>query len=323
MASRGALQTVIAFFSIIALTAAALAGAGWYSHYHCRKQWFDYKFQHIFTRQEKKIFLTFDDGPSSFGKVFYHDDGLKPITDPAIREIIKKTIPDYDFSKSATENTLNLLEKYQAKGIFFLLGRSIESCPDSARIIQRMLSDEHLIGNHSFSHPHSHEIDADDVLLDFVRSHDLLSALSGKQINLFRPPYGEWSAELTQKFLSHPRLSHYMFPIRWTDSFKDWEFHSIEDLHCMNEHIDKLKNHLNRNTNTVLLFHDTTIPSIIFLKKLLDECDKIGYAIGEPKFIEKIIGKETLFYKKSPVIHHLRNLKRDLSMKISTRIKSL
>ncbi len=314
---------MIALFSITALTATALAGASWYSHYHYRKKWSDYKFKYLFPKPERKIFLTFDDGPSSFGKVLYHDDDLAPITDPAIKETIKNTIPDYDFSKSSTENTLNLLDKYQAKGIFFLLGRSMESCAGSAEIIQRMLSAGHLIGNHSFSHWHSREIDADDVLLDFVRNHDLLSALSGRQINLFRPPFGEWPAELTQKFLSHPRLSHYMFPIRWTDSFKDWEFHTIEDLNRLNERMTALKSRLADGNNAVLLFHDTTIPSVMLLKELLDQCRQMGYTIGDPEALEKIIEKETRFYKKRPVIHHLKNLKRDLSVKIHSRIKSL
>lgn len=314
---------MIAMFSITALTAAALAGASWYSHYHYRKKWSDYEFQRIFPRPERKIFLTFDDGPSSFGKVFYHDNGLVEITDPAIKEVIKNTIPDYDFSKSATENTLNLLGEHQAKGIFFLLGRAVESCPDSKEIIQRMLSAGHLIGNHSFSHLHSREIDFEDVLLDFMRNHDLLSALSGRQINLFRPPFGEWSAELTQKFLSHPGLVHYMFPIRWTDSFKDWEFHTIEHLHRLDERMTALKERLKTGNSAILLIHDTNIPSIMLLKKLLDECGNMGYTIGDPRTLEKIIAKETRLYKKMPVIHHLRNLARDLSMKISARMKSV
>jgi len=64
---------------------------------------------------EKKIFLTFDDGP----------------------------IPDI------TEFVLDTLKKYNAKATFFCIGDNVRKHPD---IFEQILKQGHSIGNHTFNH---------------------------------------------------------------------------------------------------------------------------------------------------------------------------
>jgi peptidoglycan-N-acetylglucosamine deacetylase len=63
----------------------------------------------------KKLFLTFDDGPT-------------PIV---------------------TEQVLDILDQYQAKATFFCLGRNIERHPE---IYQEIIERGHQTGNHTYSH---------------------------------------------------------------------------------------------------------------------------------------------------------------------------
>lgn len=65
--------------------------------------------------KEKKVFLTFDDGPT-----------------PEI-----------------TEWTLDQLRNFNAKATFFCIGNNIEKHPG---IFQKVMADGHSIGNHTFSH---------------------------------------------------------------------------------------------------------------------------------------------------------------------------
>jgi peptidoglycan-N-acetylglucosamine deacetylase len=67
-------------------------------------------------RSEKKVYLTFDDGPT-----------------PGV-----------------TEKVLDLLAQYNAKATFFCLGKQVEAHP---KLFQRLLLEGHQIGNHSYSHP--------------------------------------------------------------------------------------------------------------------------------------------------------------------------
>ena len=68
-----------------------------------------------FPNIEKKIYLTFDDGPT-----------------PEI-----------------TEWVLEELEKYNAKATFFCIGHNIEKHPE---IFKRVIENGHSIGNHTFNH---------------------------------------------------------------------------------------------------------------------------------------------------------------------------
>src|SRR5690606_17565462 len=70
--------------------------------------------------EENKIALTFDDGPN----------------------------PEF------TPKVLELLNQFNAKATFFCIGKNIKSYPE---IIQLINSQNHTIGNHSFSH--SNKID--------------------------------------------------------------------------------------------------------------------------------------------------------------------
>ncbi len=66
-------------------------------------------------RNEKVIYLTFDDGPT----------------------------PDI------TEKVLTILKKYNAKATFFCLGRNVDRHPE---IYKKIISEGHATGNHSYSH---------------------------------------------------------------------------------------------------------------------------------------------------------------------------
>jgi len=65
--------------------------------------------------KEKVIYLTFDDGP----------------------------IPEI------TPFVLDELKKWNAKATFFCIGKNAEANPD---IFQRIISEEHSIGNHTYDH---------------------------------------------------------------------------------------------------------------------------------------------------------------------------
>ncbi|WP_264552811.1 polysaccharide deacetylase family protein [Flavobacterium sp. N2038] len=102
---------------------------------------------------EKKIALTFDDGPSIF-----------------------------------TLEVLELLKKYNAKATFFCIGKNIETHPE---ILKQIIAEGHLVGNHSYSHSKFFDFYHEDKITDELRKTDkLLEKFTSKKINFFRPPYG-------------------------------------------------------------------------------------------------------------------------------------
>ncbi|WDF59827.1 polysaccharide deacetylase family protein [Flavobacterium sp. KACC 22758] len=103
--------------------------------------------------KEKKIALTFDDGPSEF-----------------------------------TLEVLELLKKYNAKAAFFCIGKNIEKHPE---IVEQIIAQGHLVGNHSYSHSKFFDFyNTGQIQEEIEKTDALLEKLTSKKINFFRPPYG-------------------------------------------------------------------------------------------------------------------------------------
>lgn len=106
---------------------------------------------------EKRVFLTFDDGPS----------------------------------KTVTPLILDLLKKENIKATFFLLGSRVEYNPD---LVKRAYDEGHYIANHGYSHQYSSIYSSIDSILDEYNKTEqcIQKALgdSNYHSNLFRYPGG-------------------------------------------------------------------------------------------------------------------------------------
>lgn len=102
--------------------------------------------------QEKRIFLTFDDGP----------------------------IPEL------TEWVLQTLDQFQVKATFFCVGDNVKKHPE---IFTQLMESGHAVGNHTFSHVNGRKANATDYLKD-IKACDQALADQGFETSLFRPPYG-------------------------------------------------------------------------------------------------------------------------------------
>lgn len=104
--------------------------------------------------QENKVFLTFDDGPT-----------------PEI-----------------TEWTLEQLRNYNAKATFFCIGNNIEKHPG---IFEKIIQEEHAIGNHTFNHLKGWETPNDEYIENVTLCETAISQKPLAISNLFRPPHGK------------------------------------------------------------------------------------------------------------------------------------
>ncbi|MEO7977635.1 polysaccharide deacetylase family protein [Flavobacterium sp.] len=117
------------------------------SNYHVKA------FCHNPSETEKKIALTFDDGPTVF-----------------------------------TLEVLWLLKKYNAKATFFCIGKNVEAHPE---IIEKIIFEGHLLGNHSYNHSKFFDFyTAKKITKEIQKTDKLLEKFTLKKINFFRPPYG-------------------------------------------------------------------------------------------------------------------------------------
>jgi peptidoglycan/xylan/chitin deacetylase (PgdA/CDA1 family) len=104
--------------------------------------------------QSPTVLLTFDDGPD-------------PLTTPRILE------------------TLNT---HGVKALFFIVGTKAEKHPE---IVQQIIDNGHLIGNHTYSHPNLFALSsAKKVREEIQKGNEIIQRMTGKETIWFRPPIG-------------------------------------------------------------------------------------------------------------------------------------
>jgi peptidoglycan/xylan/chitin deacetylase (PgdA/CDA1 family) len=103
---------------------------------------------------EKKIYLSFDDGP----------------------------IPE------ATPFVLELLKRENIKATFFCVGNNIDKHPT---IFQNIIDENHRIGNHTYNHLNGWNTHSLEYIQNYKKCNNLLHQFPlSHQTPLFRPPYG-------------------------------------------------------------------------------------------------------------------------------------
>lgn len=290
-----------------------------YYDYRYREHWTGYVCGTNLKGFDKQVFFTFDDGPSAYGKILKKDvDLYEPIKDHVVREYIRKEIPNYDFNKTATENLLDLLKEHNIKAIFFLWGQSIRSNPNAKQIIQRMIREGHVIGNHSYSHYYSTKEPFDKVAEDFVKNHKVISELAGSEVKFFRPPYGDWRPNLTKKFLDVPALRHYGFPLLWTNMFHEWALKSNADLENLHDRAKSFREDCKDGKAKVVLLHDIYIPGVLLTQFLINAAGEFGYRTGDANVLARYIENKTRTYHFSPLIYYIMTLKARLQLKLDS-----
>ncbi|MHB1921939.1 MAG: polysaccharide deacetylase family protein [Chitinophagaceae bacterium] len=86
----------------------------------------------------------------------------------------------------ATPFVLDQLKNFGAKASFFCLGKNVIAYPE---IYQRIISEGHRVGNHSFDHCNGWKTTARDYQENVLRASKWIDS------NLFRPPYGKISPQ--------------------------------------------------------------------------------------------------------------------------------
>ena len=110
--------------------------------------------------KEKIVALTFDDGPH-------------PIYTPQI---------------------LDILDQYQAKATFFMIGNRMEQYPD---IVREVSARGHLIANHTYTHPYNlRTLSPEKLKWEVDQCQQNMQTIAGQNTYLFRPPRGILNQEI-------------------------------------------------------------------------------------------------------------------------------
>ncbi len=153
-----------------------------------------------------------------------------------------------------TPKVLELLKKHNAKATFFCIGKQVEKHP---KIVQQIIADGHVIGNHSYIHSNNYGfLSTDKVILDLKQNRQLIENVTNLKTQFFRPPFGVTNPNIARAV---KRLNLKTF---------GWSVRSYDTVAKNPEKVfQKISSKIQKGD--VVLLHDTTEQSVVILEQLL------------------------------------------------------
>jgi peptidoglycan-N-acetylglucosamine deacetylase len=184
------------------------------------------------------------------------------------------------FDDGPTKNVdkiLPLLEQYNGKGTFFLIGNEIEKDPDEA---QKLVKAGEQIGNHTFSHQRMVLKSQSFIKKEIEKTDQLIRQAGYKGEIDFRPPNGKKLIGLPYYLSQHNRDT-----IMWTLE-PDTYYTSASDK------INSVKK--NVKPGSIILIHamyDDTGEELKTIKGILQSLSKEGYKFITVNELQKLASK--------------------------------
>ena len=181
------------------------------------------------TDGKKVVYLTFDDGPST----------------------------------TNTPGILDVLDRYNVKATFFILGKSIEGNEEAKNILKETARRGHAIANHTYSHDYSYlypnrTMNVDNIVSDIEKNNSIMKEVLGEDFStrVIRFPGGYWSWEGRTAMKEAMEQNGY-YNVDWNALNKDAEGkqkNADELLQSTKETVEALGPDAD---SIVLLMHDT------------------------------------------------------------------
>ena len=114
---------------------------------------------------------------------------------------------DAAWGNEDTQALIDILERYNVKTTFFVVGDWAEKYPESVKALHDA---GHEVMSHSNHHDHYNSLTAQQIIDDVTASNERISAVTGVTPTLIRCPYGEYDDHVIAAIRSMG-----MEPIQW------------------------------------------------------------------------------------------------------------
>lgn len=194
------------------------------------------------TTESKVVLLTFDDGPKDH-------ETLDPL--------------------------LDILDKHQAKAIFFVNGYRVKANPDLLKAIHER---KQVIGNHSWDHIDLKKEQAPQVKEQIENVQEIVKELTGQSPVFFRPPFGSSNDHVRATAKDNGLLF-----MTWSNGSLDWDMNKLPEEKRPQAVIDNVIEQLHSGSN--ILMHELPWTASA-LDSLLTQLEQKGYTFVDPNAID-------------------------------------
>ena len=172
---------------------------------------------------------------------------------------------DAAWGNEDTNDLLSILAKHNIKTTFFMTGGWVESYPEDVKAI----SDAgHDLGNHSENHKQMSQLSAEECKDEIQKVHDKVKELTGKDLSLFRPPYGDYNDTLIE---AANGLGYHV--IQWDVDSLDWKDYGADAI------VSKVVDHPHLGNGSIILMHNGATYTKDALEQVITGLTDKGYEI--------------------------------------------
>lgn len=189
----------------------------------------------------------------------------------------KKVALSFDaaWGNEDTANLLEILKKHNIRVTFFMTGEWVRKYPDDVKAIAAA---GHDLGNHSENHKQMSRLSADQCRTELQKAHDRVKELTGFDMTLFRPPYGDYNNTLVQTVND---MGYHC--IQWDVDSLDWKDYGADAI------VNKVLNHKHLGNGSIILMHNGAKYTPEALEAVILGLQEKGYTIVP---ISELIYKE-------------------------------
>lgn len=171
---------------------------------------------------------------------------------------------DEGYENGYTSQILDVLKEKNVPAVFFVTMPYVKSEPE---LIQRMIDEGHIVGNHSVNHPSFPDTDAEQCKQEVSELHDYVKENFDYEMTLFRFPMGEFS-EMDLELI-HELGYRSVF---WSFAYRDWLVDSQPDPQQAIQTIES-KCH----PGAIYLLHAVSATNAQVLGQVIDDLRAQGY----------------------------------------------
>ncbi|WP_406945093.1 polysaccharide deacetylase family protein [Halobacillus sp. SY10] len=185
----------------------------------------DFSLENHLHGEGKEVALTFDDGP--------HPE--------------------------VTRKILDVLDKYEAKASFFMIGKRVGYYPEVAREVSER---GHEIGNHTWNHPRLGRLSDEQINQQISSTQTILEQVTGQRVDLLRLPFGNLPSANYQEEGN---------VVPWTIYSEKWEDQKPEAV--AEDILSEVEE------DSIILLHDLQLSTVETVDLLLEKLYAKGYEV--------------------------------------------
>lgn len=164
-----------------------------------------------------------------------------------------------------TIHILDTLDKFNVKVTFFMTGGWVNEYLD---MVKEIYSRGHDLGNHSQNHKKMSELNTTEQKQELQSVTDKVKELTGYDMFLFRPPYGDYNSTLINTAYS---LNYY--PIQWSVDSLDWKDYGVDNI------IKTVTTHKALDNGAIILMHNGAKYTAQALESVITNLQNQGYTL--------------------------------------------